>query len=293
MLKEHFFVRDELSLNYAEGPKSGDTLILLPGAYSRWQIFLPLIPSLILRYHVIAIDFRGRGKSSYTPGNYAFNDHVDDIIDFIKKKVSDQVIIFGHVFGALVALMTAFNLPKKVKAVIIGDVEPYLDEKTYESSENRLKPFLEKLLTISNSKGSLKRTRKLFSQIHVGYNDDRSPVLYSDVNDEITLLRMAKNFLTLDSEILRTMIEDLYSLESYKKTFKGLFKDENCILSSISCPILLMQGEIDDQAVERALKVLPDAYTIKIDKFGQSLGLYEWSISPLIRAITVFLDSVL
>ncbi|MFY9662418.1 MAG: alpha/beta fold hydrolase, partial [Terriglobales bacterium] len=57
-------------LNYAEGPAAGPPLVLLHGLGRRWQVFLPLIPALSMRWHIFAVDLRGHGKSSRVSRGY-------------------------------------------------------------------------------------------------------------------------------------------------------------------------------------------------------------------------------
>jgi pimeloyl-ACP methyl ester carboxylesterase len=62
MLVEKLFDTGEVKLNYAEGPENGPPLVLLHGWTDRWHDFLPIIPTLILRWKIYALDFRGHGK---------------------------------------------------------------------------------------------------------------------------------------------------------------------------------------------------------------------------------------
>jgi pimeloyl-ACP methyl ester carboxylesterase len=63
MLVEKFFDTGEVVLNYAEGPDNGHPLLLLHGWTDRWQDVLPIIPTLSMKWHIYALNFRGHGKS--------------------------------------------------------------------------------------------------------------------------------------------------------------------------------------------------------------------------------------
>ncbi|MGB9203882.1 MAG: alpha/beta hydrolase, partial [Terriglobales bacterium] len=69
-LVERTFDTGEVRLNYAEGPAHGPPLVLLHGLGRRWQVFLPVIPALSLRWHIFAPDLRGHGKSSHVARGY-------------------------------------------------------------------------------------------------------------------------------------------------------------------------------------------------------------------------------
>ena len=105
MLKEQIFDTETVKLNFVEGPPTGSPLILLHGGGDRWQNFLPILPTLILRWHVFAVDLRGHGKSGRVSGLYLPEDYVDDIITFIKNHFDEPVSLLGHSLGGWVALM--------------------------------------------------------------------------------------------------------------------------------------------------------------------------------------------
>ncbi|MFZ2096073.1 MAG: hypothetical protein WAV05_05480 [Anaerolineales bacterium] len=46
MFKESSFYTGTVEINYAEGSQSGPPLVLLPGLPSRWQEFLPILPTM-------------------------------------------------------------------------------------------------------------------------------------------------------------------------------------------------------------------------------------------------------
>ena len=58
MLNEKTFKHGDASLNYADGPENGPPILFLHGLTDCWQFFQPVIPSLTLRWHVYALDFR-------------------------------------------------------------------------------------------------------------------------------------------------------------------------------------------------------------------------------------------
>jgi len=120
MLTEKTYQKDELTLNYAEGPDAGPPILFLHGLNDRWQFFQPLMPWLSQRYHVYALDFRGHGTSSHTPP-YRYIDHINDTIEFIKEIIGEKTTIYGTALGGMVSLMVAAKRPDLIKALIFGD----------------------------------------------------------------------------------------------------------------------------------------------------------------------------
>ena len=115
MLKEKLFNTGHVMINYAEGPDFGTPLVLLHGGGDRWQHFLPILPSLILRWHIFALDLRGHGISGRAAGMYRPEQYALDVIKFIEHQLVDQPILFGHSLGGWIVLLVAAQLKDKVK----------------------------------------------------------------------------------------------------------------------------------------------------------------------------------
>ena len=59
MLTEKYFDTGDVTIHYVEGPHSGPPLMLLHGISGQWQVFQTIMPSLIIRWQVFALDNRG------------------------------------------------------------------------------------------------------------------------------------------------------------------------------------------------------------------------------------------
>ncbi|HJB62477.1 MAG TPA: alpha/beta fold hydrolase, partial [Candidatus Microbacterium pullistercoris] len=66
---ERHITVDEYTLNVAEGPDNGPPLVLLHGQAARWQDHRRVLPDLVVRYRVIAIDVPGHGGSDDLPAD--------------------------------------------------------------------------------------------------------------------------------------------------------------------------------------------------------------------------------
>ena len=128
MLKESLFNTGATEINYAEGPYSGPPLVLLPGLPSRWQEFLPIMPALSLQWHTYALDYRGQGKSGHVPGQYLSKYYVADVVKFLQQLLDEPAILFGESAGGALSLWVAAQCPELVRAVVVGDFPPKMDE---------------------------------------------------------------------------------------------------------------------------------------------------------------------
>ena len=107
MLTEQAFDTGVVTINFAQGPPSGPPLVLLHGGGDRWQHFLPIMPSLVMRWHVFALDLRGHGKSGRVPGQYRPEHYAADVMSFLERQFAERVILFGHSLGGWIALLVA------------------------------------------------------------------------------------------------------------------------------------------------------------------------------------------
>ena len=121
MMTEKDVQLEGVRLHYAEGPKNGPALVLIPGQSMPWESYQKAIPLLEGRFHVFAIDVRGHGKSEHTPGRYTFATCGADLVQFLKQVVGTPAICSGNSSGGLIALWAAAQQPSLVRAVLLED----------------------------------------------------------------------------------------------------------------------------------------------------------------------------
>lgn len=261
-------------LNYAEGPDNGPPLMLLHGWTDRWQDFIPIIPTLLMRWHIYALDFRGHGKSGRVQGKYHPEDCVEDIAFFLQNMVAEPAVLFGHSAGGVAALMLGAKMPEKVRTIIVGDSPIDLDSHIEQMSREKMRQHW------ANLRDLLGRPMPelVFALSGKGYDSTR--LRYS-----------AKTFSQVDPEVL-----DFHAEGRTQEFFRNV--DMDAILRRVSCPILLLQGDpskgrvLSDREVKYAKSVNPRITNIVIHDEGHSLGLYTWNVAPLLRAVINFLESL-
>jgi len=80
----HVIAIEGIDIFYREaGPRDAPTLLLLHGYPSSSRMFDTLIPLLADRYHIVAPDYPGFGRSDApSPASFAYNfDHLAAIVD--------------------------------------------------------------------------------------------------------------------------------------------------------------------------------------------------------------------
>jgi pimeloyl-ACP methyl ester carboxylesterase len=288
MLKEESFSAGLVTINFVEGPPSGSPVVLLHGAGDHWQDFLPLIPSLLPRWHVFALDLRGHGKSGRVPGQYRPEQYVPDIKAFLEKKVTERAVLFGHSLGGWIALMVAADMQEKIQALILGDpplsIEDFVSQ---ESSEESIR-YYRALRCITGSKLRVPELAAALADLPVTMPGQEAPVRYGDLlgRDTVQLRRRAKTLSQVDPDVAQYHAEG--RLKEYVQNV-----DLDAALRRLTCPVLLLQAEVvSDGDAKHALSLLADGVHVKLEDTGHDLGLYSWKVSPLLRAVTDFLESL-
>ena len=291
MLVEKKYRVGEATLNYAEGPEAGPPMVLTHGLTDRWQYYLPILPSLTLRWHTYALDFRGHGRSSRTPP-YRYRDHIDDTISFIEGCVREPVVIFGSSMGGMAALMVAARRPDLVKAVVFGDSSIKTDRTRAVMRD--FHSYWAGWKTLAGYTGPFSELVKLVSEMPVNV-PGQGKNTYGEGLDSIALMNKANYLRCLDPEVLTDWAAGAEDDDAFKRVIDGY---DHELLKDIRCPVLLIQGNpkkggiFTDEAVAYAKANIMDNQHVYIPEYDHNLGLYSWDTGKLLQAINVFLESL-
>ena len=85
---------------------TGPPLVLVHGTSGTHAAFDLLVPRLVEKYTLIAIDRRGCGTSGDAPGPYSIEREFEDVAAVVNS-AGEGVSLFGHSYGGLVALGAA------------------------------------------------------------------------------------------------------------------------------------------------------------------------------------------
>jgi len=277
-------VQPNVQLNYAEGPAHGPPLVLLHGLGRRWQVFLPVIPALSLRWHIFAPDLRGHGKSSRVARGYHGPQYAEDVARLLRERISAPAVLFGHSLGGMLAMWIASHHPELVRALILGD--NMIDVRHLHS------PMY---TTLFSGLRDLARTGDSVEQIAERIGKIALPVAGSDQfvkirelpgNDEAYILSWAR--------CVRQADPDAYDMTLDGSSLEGW--DGETVLRGITCPTLLLQaspelgGLMADGDVALAKRVLPHVTHVKFRNLGHALFMQQ--PDPVLRAVTNFLESL-
>lgn len=113
----------EVCMNYAEGGSSDrPALLLIPGQTESWWGYEQVMKLLEADYHVFAIDLRGQGRTTWTPGRYTFDNFGNDVVRFLATVVKRPVIVAGNSSGGVLsAWLAAYAMPGQIRAALLED----------------------------------------------------------------------------------------------------------------------------------------------------------------------------
>ena len=131
--KKYIKLSNGETLAYLEKGSGDKTLLLIHGNMSSSVHYLPLINRLPDALHVIAVDLRGFGDSSYVKGFNHLNELAEDVVLFIETlKLKTPLSVAGWSAGGGVALSLASHHPLLVEKVILVDSMSYRGLPIYE-----------------------------------------------------------------------------------------------------------------------------------------------------------------
>ncbi|GAA1954791.1 alpha/beta hydrolase [Amycolatopsis minnesotensis] len=122
----------EVRLNYSTvGDPALPPLVLIPGQSNSWWAYEKAMPLLAEAFQVFAVDLRGQGRSTWTPGRYTIDNFGNDLVRFLDLVVGRPAIVSGHSSGGVVsAWLAAFAKPGQVRATVWEDAPIFAAEVT-------------------------------------------------------------------------------------------------------------------------------------------------------------------
>lgn len=119
--KGRFVIVDDVRIHYKIFGRGDDYLLLLHGTLESIRDWDKQIHDLAKRFHVVAIDNRGHGKSSFTDRKLDYALLSEDVMGVMQALKIDSAHIVGMGDGGIIGLYMAANHPEKVrKLVAIG-----------------------------------------------------------------------------------------------------------------------------------------------------------------------------
>ena len=130
-MNEHFFEsRCGLKFFYRDSPASSDSglapVVCLHGLTRNSEDFVELAEHLSPSRRVLALDFRGRGRSDFDPDyrNYFPTTYADDVVEWLGHLGIESAVFCGTSLGGIVTMVLADQAPELFAGAIINDIGP-------------------------------------------------------------------------------------------------------------------------------------------------------------------------
>ncbi len=127
----HTVAVDGVEVFYREaGPKDAPTLLLLHGYPSSSRMFATLMPLLADRYHLVAPDYPGFGRSEVPdPARFAYTfDHLAAVMDRFTQVIGlKRFALYQQDYGGPIGFRLALAHPERVWAIIVQNAVAHED----------------------------------------------------------------------------------------------------------------------------------------------------------------------
>jgi pimeloyl-ACP methyl ester carboxylesterase len=284
MFTEQFYERDAIRLNYASGPASGPPLLFLHGVTRRWQDFLLLVPALAARWHVHALDLRGHGRSSRTPGAYLLTDYARDAEAFVNATFHEPAVVYGHSLGALTAVALAGQAPERVRALVLEEppavaLIPHIRKTPFHA-------MFAGMQRLAGDHRPVRETTRDLADIRIPDAGVEGGARLGDLRDATSLRFLAKCLQDMDPEVLSPLLEG--------RLLEGC--DMEAMASRVACPTLIIRGDdaaggmLSKDHAEKLAAAMTDCTVIDVADAGH---LIHWvQAEATLRLVVGFLESL-
>ncbi len=275
----NYFATGELTIHYAEGPRNGPTIVMLHGGGGTWESFLTITPPLERRWHLIALDLRGQGRSERTH-DYRFEDYARDVIALIQSQCGGAVMLWGQSLGANVAIQVAVAEPQLVSALVLE--EPAVDFSEIDTA----RPLLELMRDLAASGKTYEEVREEFANIPIPIPGQDQPARLGELRGEAYTSFSARCIHALDPLVYDFILDG----RAYENA-----PVEDCF-AQVSCPTLFLQGNpalmgMSDAAARYGVSLIPDCTHVYIEDAGHNL--HRTQPQTVIKTVEEFLTSLL
>jgi pimeloyl-ACP methyl ester carboxylesterase len=237
---------------------------------------------LVRHFHIFSVDLRGHGESSRVKDGYQISAMAEDVKEFVQSTVGPPAALFGHSLGAMVGMFVAAENPG-VSALIVGDslITPSNLAAMYD-------PIFAQLYRLLLRGGPEQELARGIGKIEIHFPGISEGVCLEELpgNSEAVLLEWARTAVRTDPECLRMTLD--------RSSHTGW--DPERILPRITCPVLLLQGnpELDallsDSDLALARRLLPRAQHVRFPLLGHALFMQQ--AKPVLDEVLRFLASV-
>ena len=119
-----------LDLHYLDWGNAGaPPVVCVHGYTSSAEAFNALARQFHERFHIVAPDVRGHGKSAWSPeGAYQYRDQVGDLAGLVDQLGLARFTLIGTSMGGIIAMAFAATQAARLAGLVINDIGPDVEE---------------------------------------------------------------------------------------------------------------------------------------------------------------------
>jgi pimeloyl-ACP methyl ester carboxylesterase len=242
------FVENRGAQIYWDEQGQGEPMLLIMGLSYPSDMWHRSRPDLAAHYRTIALDNRGCGRSSATPGHNSMVLMASDAAAVLAAAGVDRAHIFGVSMGGMIAQEFALQYPQRVRSLILACTHP-----------GGLRAKLPELGTIRALWARATMTPEAAREIFI-------PILYASstprerIDEDFNIL---KNWIPTPAAF-RAQLRAIFWWHSYRR------------LPQITAPVLVIHGESDRLVPPKNGKLIasriPGAKLVMIPHAGHIFG---------------------
>lgn len=252
--------------HYIKKIGSGDPIVVLHGGPGLFSDFIaPHMNELGQDFQLIFYDQRGNGKTGFPTDTSTINiqSYVNDLEQLRINLKIEKLNIIGHSWGALLAVYYAKQYPENLNKLALVSPAPvnniYFEEFFRNMQKKRSMDDTKELVKLMSSKEFEKRDEKVFVQsLKIGDKVNfANPSNIDKLYDKVTFNENTANNLLLVSGLMEKNFFEFTVLNNLK---------------IITCPTLIMQGELDNvpfNSVQELNDSLPNSTIQMFKNCGQ------------------------
>jgi len=280
--REHrITVTDGLQLacrDYGDRLAAKTPVLCLSGLTRNAKDFDRLARRLAPQRRVLALDYRGRGRSDYDPKpmNYVPATYVRDVLDVTAATGVHRAVVIGTSLGGLVSMGLAVARPGMLAGVVLNDVGPEIPA----DAMARIGSYTGKAESFANWDEAVAEYKARYGLAHPDM-------------DDAGWLRLAKDtFAEKDGRIVTDY--DVRIVEPMKKG--GALPDMWALFGALGqIPVLALRGELSDVLTQATFDKMaaakPDLERVTVPRCGHVPTLEEPEVTGPLDAFLARIDA--
>ena len=211
---------NDIDICYLDWGGAGEPLLALHGLASSSHWYDLVAPHLQTKYHVIAPDQRGHGKTTQADSGYDWQTLAADAIALLDTLNISSASVFGHSWGATVALNIAARFPDRVTHLGLldgGFSSNPTSMGTWEEFKGRAKPR-----DVSGTREEF--LSRLREQLSFCWNDHVERIVQTMVYEDKS-----------------GQINDILRPDNHQQGMRAMWEEPAAsVYSNVSCPTILI-----------------------------------------------------